>query len=947
MMMVPSGADLLAETTALPPERRLSHLQQLGHVEPLLLTMGDEAERLATVEVARAVTACELVVALADEGGTPVTRARARRAHAQALAQAGQFFDALALAEEAARIAEEAREPIEAARAKLASLHALASLSRFDEAIAAGEAARAAFVAAGKETLAARADINLGATHQLRDKPHLALLHFDRARAAFVDDPVILAQLETNRGNTLMSLDDFSGAEVAFMAAVPVFEANGLGWAAAIAEGNLAYLAMRQGRLERSLYHFERARRHLEADEAGAELARLLAEQADAFATLGLLDEARTTYERVLPELEASELVLEAAHARAGLGRVLVRLGQLQEAERVLAGAATAFEALGQGTAQARVDLIRAELAAGEGRLDQARALVTGTLEVLRERPAEAAVAHYHLARLALIAGDLPTAAWGLDAAMPAAERLQLAPLLADLLHLRGLLHRGRGEQNLALADLRSAVAHVERVRGTLQAEQFRAAFLGNRLAIYADLVVQALSGDGPDAIAEAFSTVERAKSRALLDLVSGALDLGDGTEPDRDDPAAVRLQNEMARLRAELNWCYSQLTEVGNNKAGPPKADDWHHAVQQLERDLEALQNRMVVSRGAAGHDTPPVDLATAQSLVPAGGALIEYFLAGDQLMAFVLHRDRTQVFRSLARVQGVVKQLRRVRFQIDRALVAGDKDAVRANRLLADARRELMALDAVLLAPLRAALGDVQRLVIIPHGPLHAVPFHALWDGQQYLIERAEVLYAPSASLLAKIGREDSVRSHSGALIVGVPDEIAPLIADETRRVAAALGTDNVLLGPDATVERVTAAAQGASVVHLACHGRFSPESPLTSGIKLANRWMTVRDNYKLRLPQALVTLSACDTGRNVVGTGDELVGLVRSFLAAGASSLVMSLWTVNDESAAIIMTHFYGGWRGGASPSSALRHAQCIMLEQRPHPAFWAPFILEGSL
>ncbi|MDP9368978.1 MAG: hypothetical protein M3Q03_11980, partial [Chloroflexota bacterium] len=551
MTIAPSGADLLAEIAALPPERRLSHLQRLGHVEPLLLAMGDEAERLATVEVARAVAACDLVVALADVGGTPVARARARRAHAQALAQAGRFSEALALGDEAARIAEEAGQPIEAARAKLASLHALASLSRFDEAIVVGEAARAAFLAAGEPALAARADINLGATNFLRDEPHLALLHFDRARAALADDPVILAQLETNRGNTLVSLDDFAGAEAAFAAAVPVFEAHGLGWAAAIAEGNLAYLAMRQGRLERSLSHFERARCHLEGDDAGAELARLLAEQADAFAILGLLDEARTTYERVLPELEASGLVLEAAHARAGLGRVLVRLGRLEEAEAVLVGAAAAFAALGHATARARVDLMRAELAAAEGHLDEARTLVDDTFAVLRDRPAEAAIAHFHLARLALITGDLTTAANGLEAAMPAAERLELSPLLADLLHLRGLLHRARGESDRATADLRSAVSHVERVRGTLQAERFRAAFLGNHLAIYADLVVQALEGTSPDGITEAFVTVERAKSRALLDIVSGALDLEGSTGPNQNDPAEVKLETEMARLRA------------------------------------------------------------------------------------------------------------------------------------------------------------------------------------------------------------------------------------------------------------------------------------------------------------------------------------------------------------------------------------------------------------
>ncbi|MDP9366917.1 MAG: CHAT domain-containing protein, partial [Chloroflexota bacterium] len=443
-----------------------------------------------------------------------------------------------------------------------------------------------------------------------------------------------------------------------------------------------------------------------------------------------------------------------------------------------------------------------------------------------------------------------------------------------------------------------------------------------------------------------------RAKSRALLDIVSGALDLEGSTGPNQNDPAEVKLETEMARLRAELNWRYSQLTEVGkaaeadNLGAACPDAADWHRVIQERERALEALQNRMAATQGVAGLYAPPIDLAATQRLVPPNGALIEYFLAGDQLTAFVLRGDSVHVFRDLVRASELVNLVRRVRFQIDRALVTGAEQASRVSRLLADARRELGSLDAAVLAPLREAVGAAERLVIIPHGPLHAVPFHALWDGQQYLIERAEVLYAPSASLLAHMQREDDAGSFNGALVVGVPDETAPQIAHETRQVAAALGTDNVLLGPSATVERVTAAARGVSIVHLACHGRFSPTSPLMSGIKLADGWLTVRDNYKLRLSRALVTLSACNTGRSVVGSGDELVGLIRSFLAAGASSLVVSLWIVNDESAAAIMTDFYRAWQAGATPSAALRDAQRVMLDRRPHPAFWAPFIMEGS-
>lgn len=319
---------VLEELAALPPGRRLAHLAAVGEPGALLLDLGDAAEGLAAVEVGQALAATQLVVALADEARASRARARTRRARAMALAYAGRFADALAVCEEAVLLAAEASEPVEAARARLASVHALANLGRYDEAIAAGEAARAALETAGETALAARADVSLGATHDMRDDPRSALAHYDRARPRLIGDPLALAQLETNRGTALTGLDDFAAAEGAFHAAVTAFAEGGLAWAAAIAEGNLAYLATRQGRLEQALHHFERGRRYLERDQSPVHLARLLADQADALAILGLPDQARGAYERVLPELERTGLTAEAARAQAGLGRVLVRLGR-------------------------------------------------------------------------------------------------------------------------------------------------------------------------------------------------------------------------------------------------------------------------------------------------------------------------------------------------------------------------------------------------------------------------------------------------------------------------------------------------------------------------------------------------------------------------------------------------------------------------------------------
>lgn len=129
------------------------------------------------------------------------------------------------------------------------------------------------------------------------------------------------------------------------------------------------------------------------------------------------------------------------------------------------------------------------------------------------------------------------------------------------------------------------------------------------------------------------------------------------------------------------------------------------------------------------------------------------------------------------------------------------------------------------------------------------------------------------------------------------------------------------------------------------LACHGQFRPDNPLFSALRLGDSWFTVRDAYALDLRCDLVTLSACETGISAVAPGDELIGLARGFFGAGAPSLLVSLWTVDDESTALLMAHFYARLRAGERPAAALRAAQHYLMQEYPHPYFWAPFMVLG--
>jgi CHAT domain-containing protein len=179
----------------------------------------------------------------------------------------------------------------------------------------------------------------------------------------------------------------------------------------------------------------------------------------------------------------------------------------------------------------------------------------------------------------------------------------------------------------------------------------------------------------------------------------------------------------------------------------------------------------------------------------------------------------------------------------------------------------------------------------------------------------------------------------------VVGVSDPLIPAATAEARAVARHFPGADLLTDDEATLGRIEKSAAGAGIVHLACHGLFRADNPMFSALKLHDGWLTAADAMGLDLAGALVTLSACESGRNEVFAGDELIGLTRAFLGAGAATLVVSLWLVQDETTARLMERYYELLKGGAGSASALRTAQLTLKQEFPHPYYWAPFVLTG--
>jgi CHAT domain-containing protein len=264
----------------------------------------------------------------------------------------------------------------------------------------------------------------------------------------------------------------------------------------------------------------------------------------------------------------------------------------------------------------------------------------------------------------------------------------------------------------------------------------------------------------------------------------------------------------------------------------------------------------------------------------------------------------------------------------------------AVRALRL--SALRMLQQLHAALLGPLALRPEACRRLVIVPYGGLHYLPFHLLHDGAHHLIEQHEVVVLPAAGLAPRPG----VRQPPGTLALAYDWEgRLPHTHAEADLVKRLFGGS---VWTDEAARRPVLQASPRQVLHVAAHGQYRLDQPDLSYLQLADGPVYADDLLQHDLSYELVTLSACETGRATVAGGEELIGLGRGLLYAGAGALVLSLWSVADASTLRLMEGFYRRLRDGASKAAALRQAQCALLAETPelHPAFWGAFQFVGD-
>jgi CHAT domain-containing protein len=242
-------------------------------------------------------------------------------------------------------------------------------------------------------------------------------------------------------------------------------------------------------------------------------------------------------------------------------------------------------------------------------------------------------------------------------------------------------------------------------------------------------------------------------------------------------------------------------------------------------------------------------------------------------------------------------------------------------------------------------AAGSEPLRVVVAPTGPLWSVPFAAvgIHPAGAALIDAAIV----STTSRPALATSRSPRAGGSPVVVGVQGGGVPAAKAEAERVAARLGPTCSLLIDDAATLDAIRRHRRPGVLHLASHGVHRQRSPLQSGVRLADGWLSAHRAAELDLDGSVVVLSACDTGASVVGDGEEVFGAQYGFLLAGAHNVVMSLWPAHDAMTADLMDDLHRSLASGTTAASALRTAQLAQRVRAPHPWWWSGFVVSGTM
>ncbi len=761
-----------------------------------------------------------------------------------------------------------------------------------------------------------------------------------------------LGQLELRRG-------DYPAAQTALREALGLYARSGGGAGALTARRTLAEALAAAGDLQGALDLLRTCQRMADSTGAGpAVRAGIALARAELAVQLNTLAEAERRYGEAEQLFRAAGDRAGEADARRGHAGLLLAQQEPREAEALLTSSLRAQNAAGDGRAAALTRLALGEAAWQRGDTVAARErLARGARELARlGDPVASAAALGQRASLELEVGRAAVAESLYRAGL---DRLKgrVAPEISWRLHaglgLARRAHGGRGTPvDGAVRELRVAIAELERPSQSLVLPERRSAFLSDKWEAYSELALLEQERRHADA---AFEASERLRAREMLEMLArGRVGARPGIPPE-----LVAREQDLRRQVAELTGRLEGPPTRIESVRGPDLSVAPDATREALVRAQETYSEFLLeLKERAPDHAALIAPLPTTWRDVarqlPPDAAMIEYLLGDSVTLAFVITRDTVSaVTLDLGR-----RELARL---VEFARGTLGQHPERGDSLWQAPMRRLYQ---GLMAPLEedGLLSGKRRLILIPDGELHYLPFAALLTSTRpahFLVERYELAMAPSASVWLALGARAHAAGGAGVLAFAPRPEALPGSDREASAIGQRLGAETrVLRRLDASEAAFRRDAPGARVLHLATYGVLNQQNPLFSYVELApgggdDGRLEVHEVFGLNLVADLVVLSACQTGLASgrladVPPGDDWMGLTRAFLHAGARHVVASLWAVEDLATAVLMERFYDDYGASGDPVRALAVAQRELLtaSRTAHPFYWAGFTVAGG-
>ncbi len=860
--------------------------------------------------------------------GIPWLQGVAHWITANAYVMLSQYEDAFRHFRQARTLLEAAGKKRELGQMLVGQVFTLAYLGEFEEALVAAQEARGLLVMDRDTYRLGLLAMNEGVVYDRMERYADALAAYQDAEARFqdLDDAFNQARAVLNQGIAYEHLAALDAAEDAYRHAQKVFRQARAPLEEGRAALNLGILLGREGRFREAMAAFDEARSFLQTLHAAVELADVDLYESQMLLQLHLFAEASDMAAQARTVLEAQGQRQEAALAAWVQGRALMAMGRMRKAHQVLQEALAQFHDLGLTQHSLRVHLTLAELARKQGDLVTALQDARDITRKLETWPVsdDHVLANLLLGRGHMALGRYQEAEKALSQALAIAQSLDHDDFQVLALDALARLALDSGDVARARATWDTAMSHFQRWLRRIPGSAYRAAYIMARLSVIQRALHVRLLQEDIDAAVALLIQIEHLSLGEFL------------VAPSMPPEQRERWREMEARLQAlkrAWQWRMSQNDDDREAQRGLHART----AIRSLEVRIDALWRRM--NRFAETWGQPHTSGANSARR-HANALTILYLPADGVLWGIALSPEGERFACPLGGMEDLHRLLRQWQLHLHQ-VSALPSDYLDAHNqvFLQTAQRRLQTFYQRYLAPFRPWIQAADAIQFVPYGSTQGIPFAALYDGRQYLVQN----HIPYLAFGMTTLYQESKAYDNALSFIGAYSQSGqlPYVGYEAQQVASVLPQPEIVSEEAFTVETARALMARARFIHLATHARFRDDNPLFSWLQLADGRLTAHDLEGVSLHAKLVVLSACETGRGAGG----MMGLPQAFLNAGARALIVSQWQVHDSATGEFMVSLYRHPRLLLQPEIALADAMRGILAADPqrHPYFWAPFML----